>query len=279
MAFTTLIEVGELGAQLGSDGIVVVDCRFNLSDTAAGASAYAEEHIAGAVYADLGRDLSGAPFTDKGRHPMLSADGMNELFGRLGISASSQVVAYDDMRGAVASRLWWMLRYMGHANAAVLNGGWQAWKAASLPTAAAEESNVPTEYFGTPGQTPLVTIDDVATQPLLIDSRTAPRYRGEQEPIDPVAGHIPGAVNYPFANNFGEDGRFLPVAELNARFADLLGDHVPAETTFYCGSGVTACTNILALAHAGRGIARLYGGSWSEWSREKPTEIAVGESS
>lgn len=272
MTFTTLIEVSELAANLNGDDLIVVDCRFNLGDTAAGESAYLKEHIAGAVYAHLGQDLSGAPFTDKGRHPMLSSDGMNGLFGRLGISASTQVVAYDDMRGAVASRLWWMLQHMGHTNAAVLNGGWQAWKAAGLPTSAGEESNPATIYSGIPGQTTLITIDDVPGQALLIDSRAAARYRGEEEPIDPVAGHIPGAVNYPFANNFGEDGRFLSDTDLKSRFDELLKEQAPSETTFYCGSGVTACANILALAHAGLGFARLYGGSWSEWSREKSSD-------
>lgn len=275
MMFTTLIEVSELASNLGSDNVVVVDCRFNLSDTSAGESAYRKQHIAGAVYADLGRDLSGPPFTDKGRHPMLSASAMDQLFGRLGISPGRQVVAYDDMRGAVASRLWWMLQHMGHKNSAVLNGGWQAWQAAGHPTAAGEETNTATTFVGTPKQTQLVTIDDLPAEKLLIDSRATVRYRGEEEPIDPIGGHIPGAVNYPFASNFGEDGRFLSPPELTSRFSELLKDQPVEETTFYCGSGVTACANILALAHTGQGFARLYAGSWSEWCREKPNDIEI----
>lgn len=270
MNFSTLIEVDELQALLPSDGVVVVDCRFNLSDTTAGEAAYSVEHIPGAVYAHLGRDLSGPPVTDKGRHPMLSADAMNALFSRLGISANTQVVAYDDMRGGVASRFWWMLRYMGHANVAVLNGGWQAWKASAAATVSGVESASPVSYVGTPGHRRLVTIDEVGEQALLVDSRAAARYRGEEEPIDPIAGHIPGAISYPFAANFGDDGRFLDPTELKSQLSRMMGEHSSKDVTFYCGSGVTACANLLAVAYAGLEDSGLYGGSWSEWCREKP---------
>ena len=270
MSYSTLIEVDELVTLLSSNDIVVVDCRFNLSDTSAGESAYAVEHIPGAVYAHLGRDLSGPPVTDKGRHPMLSADAMNSLFGRLGISADTQVVAYDDMRGGVASRLWWMLRYMGHVNVAVLNGGWQAWKASGGATARGVEASRPTSYVGRPGQRRLVTIHEVSQQALLVDSRAASRYRGEEEPIDPIAGHIPNAISYPFATTFGADGRFLSSAQLKTQLTKMMGEHHSGDVAFYCGSGVTACANLLAVAHAGLENSGLYGGSWSEWCREKP---------
>lgn len=275
MNFRTLIEVRELVGVLDDADVAIVDCRFNLSDTSAGETAHAVEHIPGAVYAHLGRDLSGSPVTDAGRHPMLSADAMNALFGRLGITANCQVVAYDDMRGGVASRLWWMLRYMGHENVAVLNGGWQAWRAADAPIAKGQETRPSTSYSGKPGQARLVTIDEVQDQPLLIDSRAATRFRGEVEPIDPVAGHIPDAVNFPFTSNFGEDGRFLDSSTLQKQFSELFGDCESKNATFYCGSGVTACANLLAVAHAGldgAGLdgAGLYSGSWSEWCRQRP---------
>lgn len=271
MDFTTLIEANELISHLNSADLVIIDCRFKLADPTAGEAAYAAEHIPGAVYAHLDRDLSGPPFTDKGRHPMLSPAAMNQLFGRLGIQASSQVVVYDDMRGAIASRLWWMLQYMGHKRSAVLNGGWPAWTAANGPVAAGTESNPSTRYEGTPDHMPLIQIDEVPDQSLLIDSRTAPRYRGEEEPLDPVAGHIPGALNHHFGLNFENDGRFKSPTELHDSFAKLFEGKDSAEVTFYCGSGVTACANLLAVAHSGLPPAKLYGGSWSEWCRERPT--------
>ena len=270
MNFATLIEVDELVSLLNSENLIIEDCRFKSEEPATGERSYAAEHIPGAVYAHLERDLSGPPFTDKGRHPMLSPDAMNALFSRLGIGPDSQVVIYDDMRGAIASRLWWMLQYMGHHKTAVLNGGWSAWEASNGPTASGAVTNPPTRYEGTPDQAKLIQIDAVLDQPLLIDSRTAPRYRGEVEPLDPIAGCVPGAINHHFGLNFGEDGRFLPPSALKDKFSTLLGQTPAAEATFYCGSGVTACTNLLALAHAGFGHAKLYGGSWSEWCRVYP---------
>ncbi len=269
MDFKTLIEAEELAELIGSEDLVIVDCRFKLADPAAGEQAYAAEHIPGAVYAHLDRDLSGKPFTDKGRHPMLSPEAMNALFSRLGIAHTSQVVVYDDMRGAIASRLWWMLQYMGHERTAVLNGGYPTWTAINGPVASGAESNPSTQFEGTPGSIPLVTIDAVPDQTLLIDSRTAPRYRGDEEPLDPIAGHIPGAINHHFGLNFGEDGRFKAPAELQQSLKTLFDQTPTEEVTFYCGSGVTACTNLLAVAHAGLGNAKLYGGSWSEWCRER----------
>ncbi len=269
MDFKTLIEADELATLIGDPNLVVIDCRFKMADPAAGETTYAAEHIPGAVYAHLDRDLSGKPYTDKGRHPMLSPDAMNALFSRLGVNHDSQVVIYDDMRGAIASRLWWMLQYMGHERTAVLNGGYTAWQAANGPVTTGAESNPSTQFSGTPGAMPLITIDDVPSQSVLVDSRTAPRYRGDEEPLDPIAGHIPGAINHHFGLNFGEDGRFRSPAEMRQTFEALFDQTPTTEATFYCGSGVTACTNLLAVAHAGLGKAKLYGGSWSEWCRER----------
>lgn len=269
--FTTLIDAQTLADRLADPDWVVVDCRFDLRDTAAGERAYQEAHIPEAVYAHLDRDLSSKPVTDYGRHPLPSPAALTRLFGRLGIDGSKQVVAYDDSNGMVASRLWWMLRYMGHEVVAVLDGGWRAWAAAELPIHAGVEANVPLLFTGEPRSEWLVQLADIADisgdVPLLVDSRDAARYRGENETLDPQAGHIPGAVNYPFKLNVDQDGRHLSPEALRQQLTQVLRETPAEETVFYCGSGVSACANLLALAHAGLPAARLYVGSWSEWSR------------
>jgi thiosulfate/3-mercaptopyruvate sulfurtransferase len=238
-----------------------------LDDPAAGEQAYQESHLPGAVYAHLDRDLSSEPVTDSGRHPLPSPAALTRLFGRLGIEQGIQVVAYDDGNGMIASRLWWMLRYMGHEAAAVLDGGWQAWKAAGFPVRGGVEANAQALFTGEPRTEWLVQIGQVTTVPLLIDSRDPARYRGEYETLDPKAGHIPGAVNYHYGLNWEKDGRHLPPQQLRQQFEKLLGETPAEEAVFYCGSGVSACANLLALSHAGLPPARLYVGSWSEWSR------------
>jgi thiosulfate/3-mercaptopyruvate sulfurtransferase len=273
--FTTLIDVPTLSEHFEDLSWVVVDCRFSLMDTGAGRKAYEQAHIPGAVYAHLDRDLSGPPVTDNGRHPLPTPAALTHLFSRLGIDESKQVVAYDDMNGEIASRLWWMLRYMGHEAAAVLSGGWRAWQTAGLPTFGGIEINSPTIFVGSPRSEWLVQIDDVSDVSLLIDSREPGRYRGEHEPIDAQAGHIPGAVNYFYQQNVSEDGRYLSPAKVKEQLGQLLGDTSADEAVFYCGSGVSACANLLALAHAGLGDGRLYVGSWSEWSRDPERPIAT----
>ncbi|MBE2198423.1 MAG: sulfurtransferase [Anaerolinea sp.] len=265
--YTTLIDITTLSTVLDDPNWVIVDCRFNLADTEAGRRAYETAHIPGAVYAHLNDDLSNPPTTDNGRHPLPPVPTLLARFGRMGIDAMKQVVVYDDANGAMASRLWWMLRYLEHESVAVLDGGWLAWQSANLPVMVGVETNAPALFSGEPHTEWLVTLADAPAQPLLVDSREAPRYRGEVEPIDARAGHIPGAVNYFFQRNWGADGRYLPPDQLRTQFTALLGNTPPHETTFYCGSGVTACVNLLALAHAGLGNGRLYVGSWSEWSR------------
>lgn len=274
--YRTLVDAATLAQLLEDADWVVVDCRFDLSDTAAGRRSYAQGHIPGAVYAHLDDDLSGPPVTDHGRHPLPTPAALTALFGRLGIDARKQVVAYDSLNGGIAARLWWMLRYMGHEATAVLDGGWAAWEAAGLPVRAGVEENAPALFTGHPRREWLVTVDAVATRPLLIDSRDPQRYRGELEPIDPQPGHIPGAINYFFQDNWAE-GRYLPPEVLRARLTAVLGEVAPEEATFYCGSGVTACANLLAMAHAGLGDGRLYAGSWSEWSRDPQRPIATGD--
>jgi thiosulfate/3-mercaptopyruvate sulfurtransferase len=270
---TTIISPAILADHLDDPAWVIVDCRFSLEDTEAGGRAYEAAHIPGAVYAHLDADLSNPPATDNGRHPLPPPATLAERFGRMGVAESKQVVAYDDANGAIAARLWWMLRYMGHEAAAVLEGGWTAWRAAGLPTRAGEERNAPAFFSGEPRTGWLVTMAQAPEAGLLVDSREPARYRGETEPLDPQAGHIPGAVNYFFQENWDENGRFLPPDQLRRRLTARLGDVSPDAAAFYCGSGVTACANLLAMAHAGMGNGRLYVGSWSEWSSypENPT--------
>ena len=275
--FTTLIDVPTLAQHYENSDWVIVDCRFSLADTTAGRKAYEQAHITGAVYAHLDHDLSSAPVTDNGRHPLPTPTALTKLFSRLGIDNSKQVIAYDDVNGMVASRLWWMLRYMRHEAVAVLAGGWQAWQAAQQPVFSGVEINPSTIFTGSPRSEWLVQIDDVPNAPLLIDSRAAERYRGEHEPLDAQAGHIPDAVNYFFQNNWSKDGGYLPINQLQQQFNQLLGSTPADDAVFYCGSGVSACANLLALAHAGLGNGRLYVGSWSEWSRDEKRPIATGE--
>ena len=196
----------------------------------------------------------------------------------MGIGEGKQVVAYDNASGAYAARLWWLLRYMGHDAVAVLDGGWAAWQAAGFPVSRGVEVQTAVSFKGEPRTEWLLTADAVPSAPLLVDSRAAPRYRGELEPLDPVAGHIPGAQNYFYQDNWDKNGRYLPAAQLNTQLGVVLGETNAEEAVFYCGSGVTACVNLLALAHAGLGNGRLYAGSWSDWCSDPTRPIAVGDS-
>jgi thiosulfate/3-mercaptopyruvate sulfurtransferase len=266
--FTTIISAEELATNYNPANWRIVECSFDLNDTEAGRQLYQSGHIPGAQYAHLDEDLSGPIIAgETGRHPLPSTDDMVALLERLGISNDSQVVVYDNKQGAIAARLWWMLRYLGHQAVAVLDGGRTAWALADFHWDN-EIPSFPRGMFIPEVQTDLVVsaaqVEQLRQDPAyaLVDSRTPERYRGEQEPIDPVAGHIPGAINLPFPQNWDIEGYLLPPTALAARFAEL-----PAaeQTVFYCGSGVTACYNILAYARAGLGNARLYAGSWSEW--------------
>ncbi len=278
--YETVIDVETAVKQLDNPHWVWVDCRFKLVDTAFGGRVYQESHIPGAIYAHLDDDLSGPPVTDNGRHPLPTPEVLLATFGRMGIDGQKQVVVYDDMNGGIAARLWWMLRYMGHSAVAVLDGGWQAWLEADGPTRSGQEQNAPTTFVGAPRPEWLVVLSQVASLPLLVDSRDPVRYRGELETIDPRAGHIPGAKNYFFQQNWTTNGRFLPAAQIRQQMEQLLGETPAAQTTFYCGSGVTACANLLAMTYAGLGNGRLYVGSWSEWSRDpqRPMETNSHES-
>jgi thiosulfate/3-mercaptopyruvate sulfurtransferase len=270
MAFTTLISTNALAARLGDPAYTIVDCRFRLDDVGWGEREWRAGHIPGAVYAHLDRDLS-APKTGKnGRHPLPDVAVLARTLGRLGISSGRQVVAYDQDNGMFASRLWWLLRWVGHDAVAVLDGGFAKWVSEGRSISTIEEQHEPGEFHPAPRAGMTVAADEVNALRRdpnwrLVDSRAPERYRGEVEPMDPVAGHIPGAANHFFQENIGERGTFRTPEDLRARFAPVFGGVPPDHVVFYCGSGVQACQNLLALEHAGVSGVKLYPGSWSEW--------------
>lgn len=274
--YTTLIEPGELA---GLDQVMIFDCSFVLTNPAAGRAIHADSHIPGARHADLEADLSGPIVAGQtGRHPLPDKSTFLEQVRAWGITADVQVVAYDQGPGAHAARLWWMLRWLGHAPVAVLNGGFGAWSGQSRPVTAAVSDAPPASDFS---ESPALTREVAATalpapDHVVLDAREHQRFIGAQEPIDPVAGHIPGARCAAFADNLGADGRFRSAAELGERFRNLGADD-GADTICYCGSGVTAAHNILAMRHAGLPEPALYPGSWSEWIVDPSRPVATGD--
>lgn len=275
--FRTLIDSTTLSQHLGNAGWLVIDSRFDLTAPEKGAQEYLDAHIPGAVYAHLDHDLSGPPMTNRGRHPMPTAEALTATFSRLGIDGDRQVVAYDGAGGSISARLWWLLRHMGHGAVAVLDGGWPAWKEAGLPVECGPEINAAAVFSGQARTAWVVRIDEVPDVRYLVDSRDPARYRGEHEPIDRAAGHIPDAVNYFWKNNLDASMRFLGSDQLRGKLLGLLRETAPGDVVFYCGSGVTACHNLLAMEHAGLRGARLYAGSWSEWCSDPSRPVAVGD--
>ncbi len=271
MPYTTLITPTDLEPQLAHRRWIVVDCRFALDRPEHGRQEYERGHIPGAVYAHLNEDLSGPIVSGKtGRHPLPDVAAAAQTFARLGIGNDLQVVAYDDAGGAIAARLWWMLRWLGHDHVAVLDGGWQRWRDEGRPTRDGIETRAKATFTPRPRPELIADVEEVSQvrqdpNYLVIDSRSRERYEGRHEPIDPVAGRIPGAHSAPLTDNLDASGCFLPAEQLATRFQNLLGDVPPGHAIFYCGSGVSAGQNLLALAHAGLGEGRLYVGSWSEW--------------
>lgn len=282
MPYQTLISVAELVHHLDQPDWAIVDCRFSLNDPDRGRRDYLTAHIPGAVYAHLDRDLAGLVVPGQtGRHPLPPINLFAHTLSQWGIDSSVQVVAYDDLGGAFAARLWWMLRWLGHDAVAVLDGGWPHWQQASYPARRGEEVRPQRTFVARPRPGLLAEISEVAAaaqsdQACVMDARSAERYRGENETIDPVAGHIPGAISAPYADNLGPDGLFLPPDTLRSRYQRLLGEVLPGQSIAYCGSGVTAAHNLLAMAHAGLGEGRLYAGSWSEWITRPDRPIATG---
>lgn len=282
MKLSTLITAQELSAHLDDPGLLVVDCRFDLVDSRRGAREYAQGHIPGAVYADLNADLSDLSKASLGRHPLPDANAFSTLLGRFGWTPQAGVVAYDDAGGALAAaRLWWMLDLIGAREVAVLDGGLGAWKAAGLPLEANSPSRAATDVAVAFDTSKIVYSEQLhelrrIPQTLILDARAAPRFRGENETIDPIAGHIPGARNRPFADNLLADGRFKPAALLREELVEILGPHAAHDAIHSCGSGVSACHNLLAFAHAGLTGSRIYAPSWSGWISDPQNPIARG---
>lgn len=281
----TLVDVDSLAealrwTKLGEAApIVLLDCRHDLKDPEEGPRRHGAGHLPGAVHAHVDRDLSGRIGPTTGRHPLPDVDAFIETCSRWGIDATAQVVAYDDFGGAWASRAWWLLNYYGHRDVAVLDGGYPAWVAAGQPVSKEPASPTRRAFQGHPGAMPTVTTWELTTRAprCLVDARAPERYRGEVEPVDPVAGHIPHARNVPFAHNTGKDGRFLPPEVLRAKYEAALAGLPPKEAAFYCGSGVTAPHDILAMHIAGLPGAALYPGSWSEWIRDPLRPVETGD--
>lgn len=281
MSWTTLVDAGTLQAQLSAPRLRIVDVRHQLADPAAGEQAYQAGHIPGAVFLHCDRDLSGPLTGRNGRHPLPAPAVLVERLGAAGIARGTQVVVYDDAQGMIAGRLWWLLRWLGHRDVALLDGGWQAWLAAGAPVTTEVVSPAPVRFEASPAAD--CHVDAAALQAglaagevLLVDARSPDRFRGENETIDPVGGHIPGAVNRFFRDNLLPDGRFKPVDLLRAEWEALLAGRDPRAVVHQCGSGVSACHNALAMEMVGLGGARLYPGSWSEWCSDPQRPVERG---
>lgn len=284
MYINTLVTTEDLARHLEDPNWVVFDCRFTLTDPEAGRRAYAEAHIPGARYVHLDEDLSGPIIPGKtGRHPLPDPQVLADKLYHWGVGVNKQVVVYDDSFGAMAVRMWWLLRWLGHPAVALLDGGLPKWKREMRPLTA----ELPAPHKGNciclPEPSQVVGAEDVLrvakgeSDALIIDARPERRFTGEFEPLDPVAGHVPGAVNWNFEDNLDLDGTFLPPEALRETFQALLKGRSPWQVIHMCGSGVTACHNVLAMEIAGLPGSRLYPGSWSEWITDPSRPVATGD--
>ena len=280
--FDTLVETETLAAHLGDPGWVVFDCRAQITDPDAGARRYAEGHVPGAVHLSLDHDLSGPVTPDTGRHPLPEPQRLATKLAQAGVNEGTQIVAYDDASGSHAARLWWLARWLGHRDVAVLNGGWLQWtdegRAVSTEVPLPNRGRFETRLQEGLWETTQEVLERVRGRKrgLLVDVRGPSRYRGEEEPIDPVAGHVPGAVNLPYSESVAGDGRFKSPAELRRHFEAAFAGVRPEQVVCMCGSGVVACHGLLAMEIAGLKGGRLYAGSWSEWIRDPARPIARG---
>lgn len=280
MIYATLISTDSLARHLSDPAFVVVDCRHSLAEIDAGERAYRAAHLPGAHFLHLDRDLSGVKTGRNGRHPLPEIASLAITLGRIGVDRGKQVVAYDQNHGMWASRLWWLLHWLGHNAAAVLDGGVDAWVSEQRPlTMELPFAGSATFAPASPG--PVASADEILRHLddgalTVLDARAPERYRGDLEPIDPVAGHIPGAINRPYTINLTPHGRFKPAQALRHEFEAQLAGRTPASVVHHCGSGVTACHNLLAMAIAGLPGSRLYPGSWSEWVADRSRPVARG---
>lgn len=281
MTYTTLISPQDLAGLCGSSELLIVDCRFDLTDTRKGENAWRASHLPNAYYASLDHDLADLSRHGLGRHPLPDIERFAAVLRRWGWRPDQQVVVYDDATGSTAARLWWMLRLIGHRRAAVLDGGFAAWSAACLPLS----NEVPVQAGGTIALAfaadQIVYADELEAglrdaSVLLLDARAAARFRGEVEPLDSVAGHIPGARNRPFSDNLAVGGVFKHADELRDEFNAVITGFEPAQVIHSCGSGVTACHNLLAMEHAGLEGSRIFAPSWSGWISDASRPVARG---
>ncbi|MBC3373435.1 sulfurtransferase [Pseudomonas sp. SWRI92] len=284
MPIAQLISPQGLEQRRTDPGLVILDCRFALEDPDYGQRSYAEGHIAGASFADLERDLSGPVIKGvTGRHPLPDPEALIARLHAWGIGNDSTIVLYDDGPGAYAARAWWLLVWLGKRDGVyILDGGLKAWHSAGLPLSLDPPAHQPGTFSGSADANLLLDAETLQqrlgqSDMTLLDARALPRFKGDVEPIDPVAGHIPGAQCAAFTDNLGADGRFLPAGQLKLRFAEKLGDRPPSGLVAYCGSGVTACHNLFALCLAGHPLGKLYAGSWSEWINDPQRGVAKGE--
>jgi len=278
MTYTTLVSAATLAANLDNPNWRIFDCRFSLADSAAGFKSYRSGHIPGAVYADLNQDLSSPVQPYTGRHPLPNFDSLAKQLGKWGVNNRSQVVVYDDAGGAFAGRMWWLLRSMGHTQVALLDGGYGHWRKQGLPTTTALPKISPSAFRAYLDNRQWLDASQVETglasrSLILVDARTPERFLGRSEPIDPVAGHVPGALNRPLQSNLDRNGLFLAPDQLRRQFTDLISTFPAERVVHMCGSGVTACHNLLAMEIAGLGGSKLYAGSWSEWIRNRNRRV------
>lgn len=277
-----LIDVAALRARLGKTGLRIADTRFDLADTGKGDAAYRAAHLPDAIRADLDRDLSDHARRGLGRHPLPESAAFARWLASVGYAPDQTWVIYDDGNASFAARLWWMLKAIGHRDARVLNGGYAAWIAVGAAVTDVVPAVTPTTVVAAFNAAAMRDVDALerlrsdATQ-RLVDARAAPRFRGEVEPLDPVAGHVPGAVNRPFTENLDAGGYFKPAAVLRAEWLHLLGDIASERVVHMCGSGVTACHNLLAMEHAGLHGSALFPPSWSGWISDRARAIATGD--
>lgn len=280
---SNLISARELASRSDDPGLTILDCRFDLADATMGRRAYRDAHIQAALFADLDEDMAAPVTPSSGRHPVPDVHVLATTFGRLGIDRSTEVVVYDSANGAVAARAWWLLRWLGHKQVRLLDGGFDYWQSSGFPIGSGDEAVAVKTFIARPQPEKILTTAELASSldsiahMRLIDARDAARFRGEVEPIDTVAGHIPGAQNLPFQCSLRPDGRWLAKADLDLLWQRALGDDKDAAWAVMCGSGVTACHLAISALEAGYREPRLYVGSWSEWIRDAERPIGLGE--